>query len=438
MKDTLIIHGGNLLQGSIKPQGAKNEAFQVLATTLLTEELVTLHNLPDIIDVQKFFEILKILGVKITDEKQVGSFTFDSSKVDPAKMETSEFIEKFSHLRGSLTIAGAMLARFGVGYLTEPGGDKIGIRPVAVHHKAFVDLGAQLFGDKIILDKFKDELITLNEASVTGTANVILASVLKKGSDEDIPVRIYNAACEPYIQQLCDMLNRMGAKINGAGTNLIVINPVTSLVGCEHRLLPDMIEIGSLICLAVVCGNGITLKGAHFEHLGDITLRIFKKLGVTLEDREAGIYIPRHDSFQIKEPTTTGKRIRKVYDDRWPGLSPDHISCMIVMSLFAKGKVTFDQRMFDRRLLFCDTLNQMGADIIMSHHQSVSITSEGKDRLLVGISMSSPDIRAGMALVIAALAANGTSVIQNAHQIHRGYENIVERLQALGADIKSE
>lgn len=433
MNDTLVIRGGNILRGNIKPQGAKNEAFQVLAATLLTDEDVILHNLPDILDVRNFFKILIALGVRIEELETRGSYKFNAANVHPENMESKEFNEVFSQLRGSLVVAGAMLARFGIGYLAEPGGDKIGVRPVTVHLNGFLDLGAEKYGPKITLKYLTEEEVILNEASVTGTANIVLASVLKKEGAKKIT--IYNAACEPYIQQLCAMLNSMGAKIEGARTNCITITPVEKLGGCEHTLNPDMIEVGSLICMAVVCGDGILIEGAQFKHLGTITMRIFKKLGVTIEERESGIYIPEHRDFSIKKPTTPGKQIRKVYDDRWPGLSPDHLSCMIVMSLFAHGSVTFDQRMFERRLLFCDILNNMGADIVMSNYQSATIIGSGKSRELTGLEMSSPDIRAGMALLIAALAAEGTSTIKNAHQIHRGYENIVERLTAIGADI---
>jgi UDP-N-acetylglucosamine 1-carboxyvinyltransferase len=335
-------------------------------------------------------------------------------------------------------VSGAMLGRFGLGYMSVPGGDKIGVRPVTVHTKAFVDLGAKYdaCSGKIELSEIGSKRITLREASVTGTANIILAAVLNKGAAHK--VEIYNAACEPYIQNLCSMLNGMGAKISGAGTNLLIIEGVDSLFGTEYTLAPDMIEIGSFVCLAAACGDGVLIEDAKGSDLGEIAMYIFKKLGVAIEEKDEGLYIPPHKEIEIKRPTTRSKSVRIVYDDRWPGLSPDHVSSMIAMAVHAKGMVTFRQRMFDRRLLFCDVLNSMGADIIMSHHQEVTVVGNNRKRKLQGVQMSSPDIRAGMALVIAALSAEGESVIKNAGQIHRGYERIVERLSGLGADISGE
>lgn len=437
-KDTLKIKGGKLLKGSIKPQGAKNEAFQVLAATLLTAEDVIINDLPEILDVQNMVSLFEMLGVKVEDLGN-GSWKFNAKDIDPKVMKGPSFQEKFSHLRGSLTIAGAMLARFGVGYIPEPGGDKIGVRPVTVHTRGFVDLGAEIKKgtSEITLGQVYTKRITLREASVTGTANIILASVLKKNG-KDHELEIYNAACEPYLQQLCSMLNSMGANISGVGTNLLTIKGVDQLSGTEHTLNPDMIEIGSLVCLAAACGDGILIENAKFEHLGETAVYIFGKIGISLEEKPEGIFIPKHEEILIKRPTTKGKRIRTIYDDRWPGLSPDHISSLIAMSTQAKGMVTFKQRMFDRRLLFCDVLNSMGADVIMSHHQEVTVVGNNREQKLKGLHMMSPDIRAGMALVIAALCAEGESVIQNAGQIHRGYENIVERLQKLGAEISEE
>ena len=437
LKDTLKIVGGKKLKGEIRPQGAKNEAFQVIAATLLTSEDVLMKNIPDILDIRNLFKILEILGVSIKKEGE-GTFRFNSSKIDLQKMQTKEFSDNFSKLRGSLMISGAMLGRFGVGFLQDPGGDKIGVRPVTTHLRGFVDIGATFeTGEgfqKIKLEKVNSKKITLREASVTGTANVILASVLQKENPHIL--EIYNAACEPYVEQLCKMLNKMGAEISGVGTNLLIIKSAEKLSGTEHELLPDMIEIGSLISLAVVCGEGILIKNAKLSHLGDIATVIFGKLGVKMEEGDEGIFIPAHPEFMIQEPSARGKSIRVVYDDKWPGLSPDHLSSLIVMSVFAKGSVTFRQRMFDRRLLFCDVLNQMGAEIVMSHHQEVTVIGNNRKNTLTGIKMASPDIRAGMALLIAALSAKGESVIQNAQQIHRGYEKVVERLSALGADIE--
>jgi UDP-N-acetylglucosamine 1-carboxyvinyltransferase len=438
MSDILKIKGGNKLKGTIVPQGAKNEAFQVIAAALLTKEDVLIDNVPNIVDIQNLFEILKILNVeveKIGDKK----YRFNAKNLNPENMQKEEFTKAFSKLRGSLMIAGAMLGRFGVGFVQQPGGDRIGVRPVTTHVRGFIDIGGILENEKgfqkITLSEVNSKRVTLREASVTGTANVILASVLEKKSPHTL--ELYNVACEPYIQQLCKMLSSMGADISGIGTNLLTIKSVKELSGTNHTILPDMIEIGSLISLAVVCGEGILIEGAKKEHLGEIASIIFEKLGANLEYREDGIFIPEHKQYQIKQPTTPGKSIRNIYDDKWPGLSPDHISSLIVMTVFAEGSVTVRQRMFDRRLLFCDVLNQMGAEIVMSHHQEVTVIGNNRENSLTGINMSSPDIRAGMALLIAALSAKGESIINNAGQIHRGYENIVERLSALGAQIES-
>lgn len=437
MKDTFKIKGGKKLKGTVVPQGAKNEAFQVIAGTLLTSEDVFIENLPDILDIRNLFGILEILGVeveKVSDKK----YRFNAKNLKPENMQKPEFSSAFSKLRGSLMIAGAMLGRFGTGFLQEPGGDKIGVRPVTTHVRGFIDIGGVLEINegfqKISLENIVSKRITLREASVTGTANIILASVLEK--KEPHTLEIYNAACEPYIQQLCNMLNGMGADISGAGTNLLTIKSVKKLSGTNHRLLPDMIEIGSLISLAVVCGEGILIKDAKKEHLGEIASVIFEKLGANMEFREDGIFIPEHKKYEVKQPTTPGKSIRNIYDDKWPGLSPDHMSSLIVMAVYAEGSVTIRQRMFDRRLLFCDVLNQMGAEIVMSHHQEVTVIGNNRESNLIGIKMASPDIRAGMALLIAALSAKGESMIQNAGQIHRGYEDIVDRLKNLGADIE--
>ncbi len=435
MKDTLIIHGGKKLEGTVQPQGAKNEAFQVLAAALLTSEDVVVRNVPDILDIHNLFRLFEILGARV-DKKDTHTFVLNAKNIDPKQMETQEFQKLFSQLRGSLMVAGAMLARFGVGFVPAPGGDKIGVRPVTVHTRGFVDLGGELdtTSGGLKLSKIESKRITLREASVTGTANIILASVLQKNNTPH-RVEIYNAACEPYIQQLISMLNAMGARISGSGTNLLVVEGVPSLSGTDHTIAPDMIEIGSWICLGAAIGNGILIEGSKKEHLGEIAYYIFGKLGVTIEETDRGLFVPKHESITILRPSTAGKRIRTVYDDRWPGLSPDHLSSMIAMCVQASGIVTFRQRMFDRRLLFCDKLNEMGADIIMSHHQEVTIIGNQRKKL-VGIDMASPDIRAGMALIIAALCAEGKSTIRNASQIHRGYENIVERLRALGAEIE--
>lgn len=436
MIDAIKIKGGKKLKGSIKPQGSKNEAFEVIAAALLTDEDVLIENVPEILDILNLFEILKILGASVTKEAP-GAYRLNAAKIDIEKIKTKEFSNLFSKLRGSLLVAGALLGRFGKSVIQQPGGDKIGIRPIVAHIHAFIDIGAEVETredfQELVLKKITSKRITLREASVTGTANVILASVLEK--DGPHVLEIYNAGCETYIQQLCKMLNSMGAEISGAGTNLIIIKSVKGLKGTTHRILPDMLEIVSLITLGVVCGDGLLIKGAKIEHIGEITNIILKKIGVCIEERADGIFVPEHKEYIIQKPTTPGKNIRIIYDDKWPGLSPDHISSLIVLCVYAKGIVTIRQRMFDRRLLFCDVLNTMGADIVMSHHQEVTVVGNNRSRTLVGVEMASPDIRAGMALLIAALSAKGESVIQNAHQIHRGYENVTERLSAIGADI---
>jgi len=432
--NTLVVNGGKLLRGKIKPQGAKNEAFQVLAACLLTEEDVEIKNIPDIVDIRHLFEIFDLLGVYMKKMAK-GHYIFNAKNVNYKTISNLDFIEKFGRLRGSLMITGALLARFGYANLPEPGGDKIGIRPITTHIQGFIDIGADYdINEKTLrLEKIVSQRITLREASVTGTANLILSSVLEKKKPHKI--EIYNAAAEPYIQQLIKMLQTMGAEINGAGTNLVVIHSVKKLMGTSHILLPDMIEIGAFIAMAVAVGDGILIEKAKKEHLGKIAFDTFTDLGVTIVPRQAGLYIPRHEHFEIRRADDRTKRVRTIHDDTWPKLSPDHLSSIISMAIHAKGILTVRQRMFDRRLLFCDVLNSMGANIIMSHHQEVTVVGNDREYELTGIEMSSPDIRAGMALLIAALTAKGKSKIHNAGQIHRGYESIVRRLNNLGADI---
>lgn len=446
--DTITINGNNLLKGRICPQGAKNESFQVLAAVLLTEEDVEIKNIPEILDIKNLFEIFKILGVKIKKIKK-GHYIFNSKKITKEKINSKEFFEKFSKLRGSLMVSGALLARFGFAVLPTPGGDKIGIRPISTHIRGFLDLGAKYDkkSKKIILDKILSKVdknkIILKDTSVTGTANIILASVLEKNEKKHV-VEIYNAASEPYVQQLIKMLNSMGADIEGGGTNFITIKSVKKLSSAKHEILPDMIEIGSFICLAVATGDGVFIENAKKEHLGELTFDIFKKLGVNIKEikkddkvwKKEGFFIPRHKKIKVEKPQTVTGTIRTIQDDTWPKLSPDHLSSIISMLVFSKGIVTVKQRMFERRLVFCDVLNTMGADIIMSHHQEVTVVGNNRERELYGVEMVSPDIRAGMALLIAALSAKGQSKIHNATQIHRGYENIIERLKNIGADIK--
>lgn len=435
--DTLIIQGGKLLSGKIKPQGAKNEALQILSAVLLYPGKTLVNNIPDIADVNKLIDILEYLGVTI-EKVGPGEIIFDATSVDADKMDTAKFHELSSSLRGSLMVAGAMLGRFGRAFIPTPGGDKIGIRPITTHLRGFKSLGAYEVGSQnYVMSKDFDrpKRIQLREASVTGTANILLASIFLPNSH---PFQIYNAACEPYVQQLCSLLEKYGAKISGVGSNLITIDPSkvnTSAGLVEHTIQPDMIEIGSLIVLAAVCGDGILIEGENLLGvLGETAQVVFEKLGTRWEERPDGLYIPRHSSYAIQAPSVKGK-IRAIYDQVWPGLSPDHISHLIVLAVFAKGSVVFEQRMFDERLHFTRTLRDMGATINPSTNKQVLVVGNNRQIKLVGVEMSSPDIRAGMTLLIAALAAEGQSVIQNAHQIHRGYEKIVDRLKNLDADI---
>lgn len=435
MKNTLIINGGKKLSGAITPQGAKNEALQVLCAVLLTDKDVVIKNVPQILDVLNLIKILEVLGVAVKDLGNK-SYSFNAANVDPEKVYTDEYRDLASRLRGSLMLVGATLARFGVGYVPEPGGDKIGTRSISGHIFGFRELGATTDGSLIHLSRVEHEKeIEFDKPSVTGTANVILASVLKKGTKPH-RVTLYNVACEPYIQQLCRMLNSMGAKISGARTNLLTIEGVSNLNGTVHVIDPDMIEIGSLVSLAAVIGDGVLIKDAKPIHLGFTACKVFKKLGVNLQQREGGIFIPRHDSFSIQSPFNQKDPIRLIHDNPWPGLSPDHISCLITMATHAHGQVIVQQRMFEDRLGFCETLVSMGCQIKVFGKQEALIIGNDRRFELNPIHMSSPDIRAGMALLIAALSADGQSIINNAKQIHRGYENIVERLNALGADIQ--
>lgn len=435
--DTLIVNGGKILSGRIKPQGAKNEVLQTLAAVLLYPGKTHIKNIPDIADVQKLIEILAFLGVVI-ERFDDGSAMFDAEKVGSEKMNTEKYRELASQLRGSLMVAGAMIGRFGKAFIPTPGGDKIGIRPITTHLHAFRAIGVQEEGDqtyRLDTNFSRPDRIQLREASVTGTANILLAAVFtQKGK----PLEIYNTACEPYVQQLCSLLKKFGARIEGVGSNLLTIHPSEVDVKektVEHMTQPDMIEIGSLIVLAVVCGRGVTIEGQGLINvIGETACTVFGKLGVKWEERSDGLYIPHHDHYSIQNPTIQSKT-RLVYDQTWPGLSPDHISHLIVLSVFAKGSVIFEQRMFNERLHFTSDLRDMGARVHQSTNKEVTVIGNNRELSLVGVNMSSPDIRAGVALLIAALAAEGTSAIKNAHQIHRGYENIVERLKALGADI---
>lgn len=431
------IEGGVPLKGEIRPQGAKNEALQILCAVLLTPEKVSISNIPDIIDVNKLITLLGNLGVKI-EKTGKGSYTFQADEVQVGYLETEAFKKEAGSLRGSLMIVGPMLARFGKGYIPKPGGDKIGRRRLDTHFEGFINLGAKFRYNKEdyfygveAADGLTGTDMLLDEASVTGTANILMAAVLAKGT-----TTIYNAACEPYLQQLAKMLNGMGANITGVGSNLLTIEGVDKLGGTEHRILPDMIEIGSWIGLAAMTQSEITIKDVSWENLGVIP-GTFRKLGITLERRGDDIYIPAHkDGYEIK--TDMDGSILTVADAPWPGFTPDLLSIVLVVATQAKGELLIHQKMFESRLFFTDKLIDMGAKIILCDpHRAVVIGHDFKSRLKA-TTMSSPDIRAGISLLIAALSAKGTSVIQNIEQIDRGYEDIEARLKALGAKISRE
>lgn len=430
---TFKIEGGAPLKGEIKPQGAKNEALQVLCTVLLTAEKVTINNIPDIIDVNKLINLLRNLGVKV-EKLAHGSYSFQADEVNLAYLESEAFKTEGASLRGSIMIVGPLLARFGKGYIPKPGGDKIGRRRLDTHFEGFINLGAKFRYNEedhfygVEADRLKGAYMLLDEASVTGTANIVMAAVLAEGK-----TTIYNAACEPYLQQLCKMLNSMGAKITGVGSNLIEIEGVDTMNGCEHRILPDMIEIGSWIGLAAMTQSEITIKDVSWDNLGVIP-STFRKLGITLERRGDDIYIPAHtDGYEIQNYIDGS--ILTVADAPWPGFTPDLLSIVLTVATQARGEVLIHQKMFESRLFFVDRLIDMGAKIILCDpHRATVIGLDFKSKLK-GILMSSPDIRAGISLLIAALSAKGTSTIQNSDQIDRGYERIDERLIALGAKI---
>lgn len=428
------IEGGVTLKGEITPQGAKNEALQILCAILLTPEKVTINNIPDIIDINKLITLLGNLGVKI-QKNGTGSYTFQADDVNVNYLETEAFKKEGGALRGSIMIVGPLLARFGKGYIPKPGGDKIGRRRLDTHFEGFINLGAKFrynkedhfYGVEAPKGLVGADML-LDEASVTGTANIVMAAVLAKGT-----TTVYNAACEPYLQQLCKMMNAMGAKVSGIGSNLLTIEGVESLGGCTHRILPDMIEIGSWIGLAAMTRSEITIKDVSWENLGLIP-NVFRKLGITLEKRGDDIYIPAHkDGYQVK--TDIDGSILTISDAPWPGFTPDLLSIVLVVATQCKGDVLIHQKMFESRLFFVDKLIDMGAKIILCDpHRAVVIGHDFKSQLKA-TTMSSPDIRAGISLLIAALSAKGTSTIQNIEQIDRGYERIDERLRAIGAKI---
>jgi UDP-N-acetylglucosamine 1-carboxyvinyltransferase len=431
---TFKIEGGIRLKGDITPQGAKNEALQILCAVLLTPEKVTINNIPDIIDVNKLITLLGNLGVKI-QRNSLSSITFQADEVNVGYLETEAFKKEGGSLRGSIMIVGPLLSRFGKGYIPKPGGDKIGRRRLDTHFEGFINLGAKFRynrEDHFYGVEAPDGLIGINmlldEASVTGTANILMAAVLAKGK-----TTVYNAACEPYLQQLSKMLNSMGANITGVGSNLLTIEGVESLGGCEHTILPDMIEIGSWIGLAAMTRSEITIKNVSWDNLGIIP-NTFRKLGITLERRGDDIYIPAHnDGYEIK--TDIDGSILTIADAPWPGFTPDLLSIVLVVATQAKGDVLIHQKMFESRLFFVDKLIDMGAKIMLCDPHRAVVMGHNFQSQLKATTMSSPDIRAGISLLIAALSAKGTSTIQNIEQIDRGYERIDERLRAIGANI---
>jgi len=430
---TFKIEGGHQLSGEITPQGAKNEALQVLCAVLLTAEKVTVNNIPDILDVNKLISLLEDLGVKI-QKKGKGTYTFTADDVNLDYLQSDQFKEDGRGLRGSIMLVGPLLARFGKGYIPKPGGDKIGRRRLDTHFEGFINLGAKFRYNKeehfygVEAKKLKGTYMLLDEASVTGTANIVMASVLAEGK-----TTIYNAACEPYLQQLCKMLNRMGANISGIGSNMLIIEGVDELGGTEHTMLPDMIEIGSWIGLAAMTKSELTVKNVSWDDLGQIPT-VFRKLGITLEKRGDDIHIPEHkDGYKIQN--FIDGSILTVADAPWPGLTPDLLSIILVMATQAKGEVLIHQKMFESRLFFVDKLIDMGAKIILCDPHRATVIGHDFKSTLKATTMVSPDIRAGISLLIAALSAKGTSTIHNIEQIDRGYEDIDTRLRAIGAKI---
>ena len=430
---SFIIEGGHKLKGEIQPQGAKNEALQILCAVLLTPEKVIINNVPDIVDINILIELLKDLGVKL--EKQSNdSYSFQADEINLDYLTSDEFKAKGTRIRGSIMIVGPLLARFGKGFIPRPGGDKIGRRRLDTHFIGFQKLGAEFEYDskesfyRVTTKGLKGTYMLLDEASVTGTANIVMTAVMAKGT-----TTIYNAACEPYLQQLCKMLNSMGANIQGIGSNLLTIKGVDYLSGCKHTILPDMIEIGSFIGLAAMTQSEITIKNVSWDNLGVIP-SVFQKLGIKLERKGDDIYIPSQESYEI-ENFIDGS-ILTIADAPWPGFTPDLLSIIFVVSTQAKGSVLIHQKMFESRLFFTDKLIDMGAQIILCDPHRASVIGLDRQTPLRATTMTSPDIRAGVSLLIAALSAEGTSTIHNINQIDRGYQNIDDRLRALGAKIQ--
>lgn len=430
---TFKIEGGAKLSGEITPQGAKNEALQILCAVLLTDQSVTIHNIPNIIDVNKLIKLLENLGVNIR-KLGTSSFVFKADNLNLDYLQSEQFKEDGRGLRGSIMIVGPLLARFGKGYIPKPGGDKIGRRRLDTHFEGFIRLGASFRYNReeyfygVEAKKLKGTYMLLDEASVTGTANIVMAAVLAEGI-----TTIYNAACEPYLQQLCNMLNRMGAKISGVGSNLLTIEGVNTMGGTEHTILPDMIEIGSWIGLAAMTKSELTIKNVAWPHLGQIP-NVFRKLGITVEKQEDNIYIPEHtDGFEVQN--FIDGSVLTISDAPWPGFTPDLLSIILTVATQARGSVLIHQKMFESRLFFVDKLIDMGAKIILCDpHRATVIGHDFKSKLKATV-MTSPDIRAGVSLLIAALSAKGTSTIHNIEQIDRGYQDIDGRLKAIGANI---
>jgi len=427
------IEGGHQLQGEIQPQGAKNEALQILCAVLLTPEKVTINNIPDIVDVNKLIALLEDLGVKI-QKKGKGSYTFKADDVNLDYLQSDQFKKDGRGLRGSIMLVGPLLGRFGKGYIPKPGGDKIGRRRLDTHFEGFIKLGAKFRYNReeyfygVEAEELQGTYMLLDEASVTGTANIVMAAVLAKGT-----TTIYNAACEPYLQQLCKMLVRMGAKITGIGSNLLTIEGVEALQGTAHTMLPDMIEIGSWVGLAAMTRSELTIKNVSWENLGQIP-NAFRKLGIQLERKGDDIYIPKHENGYEIQNYIDGS-ILTIADAPWPGLTPDLLSILLVVSIQARGEVVIHQKMFESRLFFVDKLLDMGAKIILCDPHRATVIGHDFKSTLKSTVMTSPDIRAGVSLLIAALSAKGISTIHNIEQIDRGYERIDERLRAIGAKI---
>ena len=432
---SFIIEGGYPLSGEITPQGAKNEALQVICATLLTSEEVTIHNIPDIRDVNNLIQLLSDIGVKVS-KRGNGTFTFQADALNLGYLESDEFVQKCAELRGSVLMIGPLLSRMGKAVITQPGGDKIGRRRLDTHFLGFEKLGAKfnlIEGRnvyEIAAKQLKGTYMLLDEASVTGTANIIMAAVFAKGT-----TTIYNAACEPYLQQLCRLLNQMGADISGIGSNLLTIRGVKSLHGAEHTILPDMIEVGSFIGMAAMCGDGIRIKNVSIDNLGIIP-DSFRRLGVKIKVEGDDLVIPKQRHYEIQ--SFIDGTIMTLADAPWPGLTPDLLSVLIVVATQARGSVLFHQKMFESRLFFVDKLIDMGAQIILCDPHRAVVVGHDRKITLRGGRMSSPDIRAGIALLIAAMSAKGTSRIDNIEQIDRGYEHIEDRLNALGARITRE